>query len=156
MSIWVFNPMIDLNNYCILLVEDDANDILFVQRAFRQANLTNALHIVKDGDQAIDYLIGNNEYANRDLYPIPVLILLDLKLPRLSGLEVLEWIKKHPTLRRIPVVVLTSSKENIDVNRAYDIGANSYLVKPVKFETLTQMIEIIDAYWLKLNQYPTG
>ena len=148
--------MIDLNNYCILLVEDDANDILFVQRAFRQANLTNALHIVKDGDQAIDYLIGNNEYANRDLYPIPVLILLDLKLPRLSGLEVLEWIKKHPTLRRIPVVVLTSSKENIDVNRAYDIGANSYLVKPVKFETLTQMIEIIDAYWLKLNQYPTG
>jgi CheY-like chemotaxis protein len=156
MSIWVFNPMIDLNNYCILLVEDDANDILFVQRAFRQANLTNALHIVKDGDQAIDYLIGNNEYANRDLYPIPVLILLDLKLPRLSGLEVLEWIKKHPSLRRIPVVVLTSSKENIDVNRAYDIGANSYLVKPVKFETLTQMIEIIDAYWLKLNQYPTG
>ncbi|MCG5060603.1 MAG: response regulator [Limnoraphis sp. WC205] len=148
--------MIDLNNYCILLVEDDANDILFVQRAFRQANLTNALHIVKDGDQAIDYLIGNNEYANRDLYPIPVLILLDLKLPRLSGLEVLEWIKKHPSLRRIPVVVLTSSKENIDVNRAYDIGANSYLVKPVKFETLTQMIEIIDAYWLKLNQYPTG
>ncbi|MFY7807043.1 MAG: response regulator [Limnoraphis robusta] len=139
-----------------MLVEDDANDILFVQRAFRQANLTNALHIVKDGDQAIDYLIGNNEYANRDLYPIPVLILLDLKLPRLSGLEVLEWIKKHPSLRRIPVVVLTSSKENIDVNRAYDIGANSYLVKPVKFETLTQMIEIIDAYWLKLNQYPTG
>lgn len=148
--------MIDLNNYSILLVEDDANDILFVQRAFRQANLTNAIHIVKDGEQAIDYLIGNNQYANRDLYPIPVLILLDLKLPRLSGLEVLQWIKKHPSLRRIPVVVLTSSKENIDVNRAYDIGANSYLVKPVKFDTLTQMIEIIDAYWIKLNQYPTG
>ncbi|KKD37699.1 MAG: response regulator [Limnoraphis robusta] len=148
--------MIDLNNYSILLVEDDANDILFVQRAFRQANLTNAIHIVKDGDQAIDYLIGNNQYANRDLYPIPVLILLDLKLPRLSGLEVLQWIKKHSSLRRIPVVVLTSSRENIDVNRAYDIGANSYLVKPVKFDTLTQMIEIIDAYWIKLNQYPTG
>ncbi|WP_413160512.1 response regulator [Capilliphycus salinus ALCB114379] len=148
--------MMNINDYGILLVEDDANDILFVQRAFRQANLKNPIRIVKDGEQAISYLQGENEYANRDLYFLPTLILLDLKLPRCSGLEVLEWIKTQAHLRRIPVVILTSSRESVDVNRAYEIGANSYLVKPVKFDDLTKMIEIIDAYWLKLNQYPSS
>ncbi|MEB3281577.1 MAG: response regulator [Lyngbya sp.] len=148
--------MMNLNDYSILLVEDDANDILFVQRAFRQANLKNPIRIVKDGEQAISYLKGDDEYANRDLYFLPTLILLDLKLPRFSGLEVLEWIRGQPHLRRIPVVILTSSRETVDVNRAYEIGANSYLVKPVRFEELTKMMEIIDAYWLKLNQYPSS
>jgi CheY-like chemotaxis protein len=147
--------MMDLNDYGILLVEDDSNDILFVQRAFRQANLNNPIRIVKDGDQAVSYLNGDNEYINRDVYPLPALILLDLKLPRRSGLEVLEWMRTQKHLRRIPVVVLTSSKESLDVDKAYDIGVNSYLVKPVKFESLAKMIEIIDAYWLKLNQYPS-
>lgn len=147
--------MMDLNDYGILLVEDDSNDILFVQRAFRQANLNNPIRIVKDGDQAVSYLNGENEYINRDVYPLPALILLDLKLPRRSGLEVLEWMRTQKHLRRIPVVVLTSSRESLDVDKAYDIGVNSYLVKPVKFESLAKMIEIIDAYWLKLNQYPS-
>lgn len=147
--------MMDFNDYGILLVEDDSNDILFVQRAFRQANLNNPIRIVKDGDQAVCYLNGDNEYINRDVYPLPALILLDLKLPRRSGLEVLEWIRKQQHLKRIPVVVLTSSRESLDVDRAYDLGVNSYLVKPVKFESLAKMIEIIDAYWLRLNQYPS-
>lgn len=147
--------MMDLNDYGILLVEDDSNDILFVQRAFRQANLTNPIRVVKDGDEAISYLSGEYQYVNRDLYPLPALILLDLKLPRRSGLEVLEWIRQQLHLKRIPIVVLTSSRESLDVDKAYDIGANSYLVKPVKFERLTQMIETLDAYWLKLNQYPS-
>ncbi len=147
--------MMDFNDYGILLVEDDSNDILFIQRAFRQANLNNPIRIVKDGDQAISYLNGDNEYVNRDVYPLPALILLDLKLPRRSGLEVLEWIRTQKHLKRIPVVVLTSSRESLDVDKAYDIGVNSYLVKPVKFESLAKMIEVIDAYWLKLNQYPS-
>ena len=147
--------MMDLNDYGILLVEDDSNDILFVQRAFRQANLDNPIRIVKDGDEAVSYLGGKNKYANRDIYPLPALILLDLKLPRRSGLEVLAWIRQQKNLKRIPVVVLTSSKESLDVDKAYDLGVNSYLVKPVKFEALATMVEVLDAYWLKLNQYPS-
>lgn len=147
--------MMDLNDYGILLVEDDSNDILFVQRAFRQANLNNPIRIVKDGDEAVNYLGGKNEFANRDVYPLPALILLDLKLPRRSGLEVLAWIRQQKYLRRITVVVLTSSKESLDVDKAYDLGVNSYLVKPVKFESLATMVEVLDAYWLRLNQYPS-
>ncbi|MDY7021014.1 MAG: response regulator [Cyanobacteriota bacterium] len=147
--------MMDFNDCGILLIEDDANDILFVQRAFRQANLENPIQIARDGDEAISYLSGESKYANRDEYPLPALILLDLKLPRRSGLEVLEWIRQQQNLRRIPVVVLTSSKESLDVDKAYDIGVNSYLVKPVKFERLTQMMKTLDAYWLQLNQYPS-
>ncbi len=123
--------MMDTNEYSILLVEDDSNDILFVQRAFRQVNANNPIRIVKDGDAAVEYLAGEGEYANREQYPLPALILLDLKLPRRSGIEILQWLKQQPGLKRIPVVVLTSSKEGLDVDRSYDLGVNSYLVKPV-------------------------
>jgi len=146
--------MMDVNEYSILLVEDDSNDILFVQRAFRQVNVSNPIRIVKDGDAAIDYLSGKGEYADRDRHPLPALILLDLKLPRRSGIEILEWIRQQPVLKRIPVVVLTSSKESLDVNRSYDLGVNSYLVKPVKFDNLSKMIAALDSYWLQLNEYP--
>jgi CheY-like chemotaxis protein len=137
----------------VLMVEDDPNDVVLVRRAFRKANLPHPLHAVEDGDAAIAYLGGEGVHANRETSPVPRLILLDLKLPRKSGLEVLEWIKSQARLRRIPVVVLTSSRQPSDVNRAYDLGVNSYLVKPVSFDRLLAMVTTIDAYWLGLNEH---
>lgn len=140
----------------ILLVEDDSNDILFIQRAFRRSDLENpGIQVVRDGDEAVAYLSGEGDYANRNIYPLPGMILLDLKLPRRSGLEVLEWLRSQPVLKRIPVVILTSSKEHIDVNRAYDIGVNSYLLKPVNYKALNEMIKTLNAFWLDLNCYPS-
>jgi CheY-like chemotaxis protein len=139
----------------ILLVEDDSNDILFIQRAFRRSKLENPIQVVRDGDEAVEYLAGSGDYADRNLYPLPGMILLDLKLPRRSGLEVLEWLKQQPIIKRIPVVILTSSKENIDIDRAYDIGVNSYLLKPVNHNALNDMIETLNAFWLRLNCYPS-
>ncbi|MGB3614282.1 MAG: response regulator, partial [Elainellaceae cyanobacterium] len=132
------------NGHSILLVEDDSNDVLFIQRAFRQVDSSHPIHIVKDGDEAVDYLSGQEKYADRDSYPLPALVLLDLKLPRRSGIEVLSWMRQQPMLRRIPVVVLTSSKESKDVNTTYDVGVSSYLVKPVSFDALSTMIAALD------------
>lgn len=146
--------MMDLSEYGILLVEDSSTDILFIQRAFQQANVVNPIRIVKDGDEAVDYLAGQNGYGNRDDYPLPALILLDLKLPRRDGLEVLDWLKRQPILKRIPVIVLTSSREDKDIDRAYDLGVSSYLVKPVKMDSLNQLINTIEAYWLRINEFP--
>src|SRR6478672_12672813 len=117
----------------ILLVEDDSNDVLLIQRAFRKASLSNPLQIVEDGEAAILYLKGEESFADRDRYPLPRLILLDLKLPRKSGFEVLVWLRQQPKFYGLPVVVLTSSKEKNDIQQAYLLGANSYLVKPVGF-----------------------
>ncbi|MGF1514644.1 MAG: response regulator [Elainellaceae cyanobacterium] len=142
------------NGYSILVVEDDSNDILFIQRAFRQVNAISPIHVVKDGDEAVDYLAGQGQYVDRDSYPLPALVLLDLKLPRRSGAEVLSWMRQQPIIRRIPVVVLTSSRENTDINRTYELGVSSYLVKPVSFEALSGMMSALDAYWLRLNEYP--
>jgi CheY-like chemotaxis protein len=139
----------------ILLVEDDSNDILFIERAFRRSKLENPVQVVRDGDEAVAYLSGEGKYADRNVYPLPGMILLDLKLPRRSGLEVLTWLRQQPVIKRIPVVILTSSKENIDVNRAYDIGVNSYLLKPVDYNALNEMIETLNSFWLKLNCYPS-
>jgi CheY-like chemotaxis protein len=138
----------------ILLVEDDPNDVLLIQRAFRKANLANPVQVATDGDEAVAYLEGQGEFVDRSAHPLPALVLLDLKLPRRSGLEVLEWMRAQPGLRRIPVAVLTSSRESIDVNRAYDLGANSYLVKPVGIESLIEMVKALDVYWLILNEPP--
>jgi CheY-like chemotaxis protein len=139
----------------ILLVEDEPNDVFLIQRAFRKANLLNPIHAVSDGEQALAYLMGQNEYADRTQYPLPVLILLDLKLPRKTGLEVLAWLRAQGgTLKRVPVVVLTSSKQSADINKAYDLGANSYLVKPVAFEGLLQMVKALDLYWMIMNEKP--
>ena len=138
----------------ILLVEDNYDDVLLIQRAFRKAKIKLPLTIVSDGDEAILYLQGKGKYADPERFPVPVLILLDLKLPRRSGLEVLDWIGQQPALRRILIIVLTSSQENTDLDRAYDLGANSYLVKPVNFHDFVQLVELVDAYWFKLNQRP--
>lgn len=138
----------------ILLVEDNYNDILLIQRAFRKAKIHQPMMMVSDGDEAIAYLSRQDKFADTETYPTPLLVLLDLKLPRCSGLEVLDWIRQQPVLKRLLVVVLTSSQENSDLDRAYDLGANSYLVKPLKFQDFVRLIELIDAYWFGLNQQP--
>ncbi len=142
------------NEFTILLVEDNPDDVLLIQRAFRKANLVNPISVVDDGEKAINYLAGTGEYADRARHPLPVLVLLDLKLPRKSGHEVLAWIKQHQDFKRMPVVVLTSSTETVDVNKAYDLGANSYLVKPVGFDDLFAMVKTLQPYWMILNQKP--
>ena len=141
--------------YSLLLAEDDENDVFFVERAFKQAQISNPLHRVKDGEEAMAYLRGDGEYANRERFPIPNLILLDLKMPRKNGFEVIGWLRQQPGLRRLPVIVLTSSKEDPDVNRAYELGANTYLVKPVKFEGLVEMMKALNLYWLILAEKPS-
>jgi CheY-like chemotaxis protein len=137
------------NQYSILLVEDDHNDVLLIKRAFQKVNIANPIIVVNDGEQAISYLAGREPYVDRNL---PILVLLDLKLPRKSGHEVLEWLRMQPNLKRLPVVVLTASSESSDVNLAYDLGANSYLVKPVTFDSLVEMVKTLNLYWLILNK----
>ena len=132
--------------HSILLVEDDENDVWLIERAFRTARLANPLQVVRDGEAAVEFL--------RAGHPVPELVLLDLKLPRKSGHEVLAWVRSQPGLRRLPVVVLTSSRERLDVNRAYDGGANSYLVKPVAFESLQDLVRTLNVYWIALNEKP--
>ncbi len=138
----------------ILLVEDDYNDVLLIQRAFRKANIKPSVSNVSDGDEVLLYLQGEGKYADRSQYPLPLLILLDLKLPRRSGLEVLAWIRQQPKFKRLLVIVLTSSQEDSDLTQAYDLGANSYLVKPIDFQEFVRLVELIDAYWFKTNQVP--
>ena len=134
----------------ILLVEDNPDDVLLMQRAFRKLNLLNPLTVLEDGEVAIKYL--SELVAGHPTVELPALVLLDLKLPRCSGLEVLAWLREQPLLRRCPVVVLTSSKEAPDVRRAYDLGANSYLIKPVEFQSFLDMVGTLNLYWLVLNQ----
>ena len=139
----------------ILLVEDNPVNILLMQRAFRKEIFTNtSLQIVRDGDAAVFYLNGDGEYSDRQRYPLPAVILLDLKLPRRSGHEVLVWLKQQPELKRLPVVMLTSSKETLDVKRAYDLGVNSYLVKPTGFASLLEMMQSFKEYWLNYTELP--
>jgi CheY-like chemotaxis protein len=138
----------------ILIVEDNPTDAMLIRRAFAKLNIANPVQVVADGDRAVDYLSGRDGYADRTQFPLPALILLDLKLPRRSGLEVLEWLRSQDGLRRLPVVMLTSSRQSQDVNRAYDLGANSYLVKPVEFDSLQEMLGTINTYWIDWNEQP--
>jgi CheY-like chemotaxis protein len=143
------------NGQFILLAEDDPNDVLLIQRAFQKAGLRNALKITRDGDQAIDYLGGQGMYADRERFPLPFLLLLDLKMPGTDGFEVLQWVRKEPELKRLLVVVLTSSNLQTDVDRAYELGANSYLVKPVSFDEMVNMIQRFEIYWTEINRTPS-
>ena len=138
----------------ILLVEDDANDVMLFRRAYHKCKLTNPLQVVGDGEAAQDYLAGSGKYADREAYPLPAMVLLDFKLPRKSGLEVLAWMRSQTGLKRLPVVALTSSRERADVNRAYDLCINSYLVKPVAFDNLLQLVKSLGLYWMILNENP--
>jgi CheY-like chemotaxis protein len=138
----------------ILLVEDNLMDVELTLDAFREVRLGNTVHVARNGQEALDYLFGRGEYADRDAYPLPDLILLDLKMPGIDGHEVLRQIKERPVLKRLPVIILTSSQEEGDRALSYDWGANSYLVKPVSFEGFIQVVREIGEYWLTLNVRP--
>jgi CheY-like chemotaxis protein len=138
----------------ILLVEDNRMDVELTLDAFHEAKLLNTIHVATDGQEALDYLFGRGQYTDRNAYPLPNLVLLDLKLPGIDGFEVLRQIKSTPVLKRLPVVILTSSKEEGDRALSYDHGANSYLVKPVSFEGFLGVVREIDGYWLTLNVAP--
>lgn len=141
-----------MNNLAnILLVEDNQMDVVLTLDAFREAKLKNKIYVARNGIEALDYLFGNEKYADRVLYPLPNLILLDLKMPGIDGFEVLRQVKNAEKLKRIPVIILTSSKEEGDRTLSYDIGANSYLLKPVSFDGFTEVVRKIDDYWFSLN-----
>lgn len=135
----------------ILLVEDNEMDIELTLDAFRETRLTNNVKVVKTGEEALDYLLGKGKYKNRQKYPKPHLVLLDLKLPGIDGHEVLKTIKSTPVVKRIPVIILTSSSEEQDILLSYDLGVNSYLVKPISFEGFLNVVGQITDYWLTTN-----
>jgi len=143
-----------LRDSAILLVEDDEADIFLLRRAFRNARIANPLIEVRDGQAAIQYLSGEGDYAERTRYPIPFMVLLDLRLPKLSGFEVIAWMRDQPQLANLVVVVLTASDHVPDVTKARDLGANSYLVKPGNFEELVEMVKRIKGRWLLLDRLP--
>jgi CheY-like chemotaxis protein len=136
----------------ILLVEDNSEDAMFTIRALKKSGLTNNLLHLKDGAEALDFLYCRGAYVSRDAGHRPRLILLDVKMPKVSGIEVLEKIKSDPGLKSIPTVMLTSSKEDPDIKKCYDLGANSYIVKPVESENFFQAIKEIGMYWMILSQ----
>ena len=138
----------------ILLVEDNPNDVELTLRALKKNNLTNRVHVVKDGAEALEYIFANGAYAHRKIEDHPRVILLDLKLPKVDGLEVLRKIKSDERTKVIPVVVLTSSKEERDLVESYKLGANSYITKPVDFESFVKAVSELGLYWLLLNQPP--
>jgi CheY-like chemotaxis protein len=135
----------------ILHVEDNPDDVMLMNLAFNRAGISARLHVVSDGDAAINAL----EQSALNGGP-PVCVLLDVKLPRVSGLEVLAWIREQPRLRRLPVILLTSSSQTADINRAYDLGANSFLVKPPDLDSLTQLVKTVAHYWVQTNVRPVS
>ncbi|MBK7876161.1 MAG: response regulator [Planctomycetes bacterium] len=141
-------------NTTLLLVEDDPNDVVLVQRALRRAGLALQVRSAGSVAQARAYLTGELPYADRAANPIPSMILLDLKMPGGSGIDLLTWMRARADTRRIPVIILSSSKEQGDVDRAYDAGCNSYLVKPVAFDALQEMFVAFGRYWLEFNTAP--
>lgn len=136
----------------ILLVEDNPSDQELTLKALKKYNLSNNIYIVEDGAEALDFIFAEGEYSSRNISIVPRLILLDLKLPKVSGLEVLKIIKSDARTKKIPVVVLTSSKEERDIVESYEYGVNSYIVKPVDFSKFVESIKEVGFYWLLLNQ----
>ncbi|MGO8817434.1 MAG: response regulator [Terriglobia bacterium] len=138
----------------ILLIEDNPSDVELAQRAFKKGHILNQLVVASDGQEALDYLLGMGSYAGRDTSELPTLTLLDLKLPKVSGLDVLRRIRSEPITRRMPVVILTSSREEQDMAASYDLGVNSYIRKPVDFGQFVQSVAQLGLYWLVLNEEP--
>jgi CheY-like chemotaxis protein len=148
------NKMTITNQVEILLVEDNPNDVELTLRALKKHHLTNKVHVVRDGAEALEYIFATGAYASRDINHNPRVILLDLKLPKVDGLEVLRRVKSDERTKVIPVVVLTSSKEERDLVESYKLGANSYITKPVDFESFVEAVAELGLYWLLLNQPP--
>jgi CheY-like chemotaxis protein len=138
----------------VLVADDDVNDISLLKRAFLRAGIDVHLRVARDGEEVIQYLHGDEPYADRDEFPMPRLLILDLKMPRTDGFEVLEWVRKQEDLRRLLVVVMTSSDEPEDVDRAYDLGANSFLRKPDDFMNLIKISQKLHDYWMETNLGP--
>jgi CheY-like chemotaxis protein len=138
----------------ILYVEDEETDVMLLQHVFGKLGIDSPLKIVKDGREAKDYLAGNEPFADRARYPLPGLVLLDLNLPYWSGFQVLEWMRQQPQLRRLPVVIFTSSSRPDDIVRAYEVGANAYLVKPNALGDLTAQVTALRDFWLGHNRFP--
>jgi CheY-like chemotaxis protein len=138
----------------ILLVEDDDNYVRLIKDAFSKANIPNPLFVVWNGEEAIWYLEGKGKYANRDEYPLPDLVLLDIRMPRVDGFEVIKWIRRQPGLVALRVLMLTSSEEIREVNEAYRLGANSFMVKPNDFEDTKALGRLISDFWLKASRSP--
>ena len=138
----------------ILLVEDRQDDVLLVQRALARAKILNPLFVVHSGEEAISYLSGDGKFSNRAEYPLPELILLDLKMPGLDGFDVLKWVRSQAAFKPLRIVVLTSSEEVYDVDQAYGLGANSFLVKPYDFTDLVSLAQVLQKFWLHLSRTP--
>jgi two-component system, response regulator len=138
----------------ILLVEDNPNDVELALHALKKNNLVNRIQVVRDGEEALDYVFCKGSFADRDIRLIPKVILLDLKLPKIDGIEVLKQIKSSPATQSIPVVVLTTSREERDVLESYRLGVNSYILKPVDFDQFVDSVRQIGFYWMLLNQHP--
>src|SRR5437868_7092656 len=136
----------------VLLAEDDPDDVLLTQLAFEKARLANPLQVVRDGEEAIAYLKGDGKYADHKRFPQPILLLLDLKMPKVNGFQVLEWLRTQSSLAALPVAIMTSSDEDPDVKRAYELGADSYLTKPPDAGALLALVQRLHAYWLILNE----
>ena len=144
----------NLETQVILLAEDQEGDIDLMRHAFKKARRKTPFHVVRDGEEVLAYLKGEGVYSNRSEYPLPHLLLLDLKMPRMNGFEVLRWIRARPDYKNLVVVVLTASEELWDVDQAYKWGANSFLVKPVHIKELVRLLDAVQDYWLEHNRNP--
>lgn len=138
----------------ILLVEDRPDDVLLIRKAFERAKVSNPIYVVSDGEEAVEYLSGSGKFWSRAEYPLPELVLLDLKLPKMDGFDVLQWIRSHPGLQGLAVVVLTSSEEPKDINLAYGMGANSFLLKPTDFLNYVTLGKTVADFWMKTVRIP--
>ena len=142
------------SDFTILIAEDDPNDVMLLELAIRKNGITNPVRVVRDGEEAVEYLEGIGTYADRQAYPVPSIIITDVKMPRRSGLEVVEWVRKHPNCSIIPIVMLSGSRIENDVISAYKLGANSYFTKPSTLDELTELIRLAHQYWTRCERPP--
>jgi CheY-like chemotaxis protein len=142
-----------LHDKLILQAEDDENDVIFLKYVFKEAGIPNPLFSVADGQEVVDYLNATGAFGDRVAFPIPTLIFLDLKMPRMDGLDTLRWIRTHPVFRTLTVIMFTASASQQDINRAYELGANSFIIKPSGTDELTTLFKSIHAYWFGCNRF---
>ena len=131
----------------VLIAEDDPNDALLLNRAFKKAGVVGRIHVCKDGEDAQDYLRGDGDYADRNKFPVPKILITDLKMPRCNGFELLQWVRDHPECSVIPTIILSASPQEEDIRRGYELGANCYFCKPTQFAQLVELVEMILKFW---------